>query len=372
MSLSVGIVGLPNVGKSTLFNALLRKQQALAANYPFATIDPNVGIVPVPDSRLEILADVVASQSSNVSNRANRPPIVPATVTFIDIAGLVAGAHKGEGLGNKFLANIREVDLICHVIRFFEDDAIHHVTGKIEPLRDKEIIEEELIYADLATLERQPQPKGAVSKEARERWDIICRLREGMDQGKLARQVLLAEETDVVRDLQLLTLKPILIVANVAEKDLSNPSIGAEIASKLNHTVTQDEVVPIAAKIEEDLSQLSLSDQKEYLVGLGVADSGLERLIKVAYDRLGLISFLTAGEKEVRAWKVRKGAKAPEAAGEIHTDFVKKFIKAEVVSFDDFVQLGGWKNCFEAGKVRLEGRDYIVCDGDVITFKIGA
>ncbi len=367
MSLAVGIVGLPNVGKSTLFNALLSKQAALAANYPFATIEPNVGIVPVPDPRLNKLAAVIQNYSGK------NPPMVPATVKFIDIAGLVAGAHKGEGLGNQFLASIREVDLICHVVRFFADDSIHHVTGKVQPQDDKEIVESELILADLQTLEKQKEPRGVVSKEEKLHWEVVQKLTALLNQAKLASGgVWNTEELEVIKQLNLLTIKPMLIVANVSEDSLSNKSIYKDLLSLLGNDVTPVKVVAISAKIEEELSQLSAEEQLEYLKDLELSSSGLERLITAAYNLLGLHSFLTAGEKEVRAWKIRKGASALEAAGEIHTDFMKKFIKAEVVSYHTFMELGGWKNCFEVGKVRLEGREYVVQDGDVITFKIGA
>ena len=334
--LQVGIVGLANVGKSTLFNALLKKQQALVANYPFATIEPNVGIVPVPDDRLNKLAAFF-----------NNPPIVPATVKFVDIAGLVKGASQGAGLGNKFLANIREVDLICHVVRAFEDENIIR-EGSIDPKSDKEVVETELILADMQTVEKvlndrklEPIKKSALEK-----------LKKDMDEGKLAKDVSLSdEELESVQELQLLTFKPVIYVYNGGIDD--------------------NDGVNIDAKLEAELSILSPEEQKEYLESLGINESGLDRLIKAAYQKLGLISFLTAGDKEVRAWTIKVGTKAPAAAGVIHTDFEKNFIKAEVISYEDYLMCNGEKKARELGKLRLEGREYVVNDGDVIEFKVG-
>ena len=331
MSLSVGIVGLPNVGKSTLFNALLKRQQALAANYPFATIEPNIGIVPVPDERLSKLQTVISNQSEV------KPPIVPATVEFVDIAGLVAGASKGEGLGNKFLSHIRETDLICHVVRAFTEGDIVRA-GSVDPKSDFETIKTELDLADLESVEK---------REKKEK------------KGK------------ILDELPLLAKKPFLIVLNVDESDLPNAS-SIEESTARELSVERGQVIAICAKVESELASLSDEDQKAYLSDLGVAESGLERLIKSAYETLGLISFLTAGEKEVRAWTIGKGIDAARASGAIHTDFEKKFIKADVVELSDFVEFGGWKVCREKGKVRSEGRDYIVQDGDVIEFKIGS
>lgn len=312
MNLSVGIVGLPNVGKSTLFNALLKKQQALVANYPFATIEPNIGIVPVPDERLNKLAAIYNS------------PIIPATVRFVDIAGLVKGASVGEGLGNKFLAHIREVSIIAHVVRAFEDTNIIK-EGSIDPKSDYDTVRTELGLADLET-------KG-----------------------------------------EKLTEKKEFVVLNVSENEYNSSSIDKVQAQYSNLLgIPKDGVIVICAKIESDLAALSETDQKEYLENLGLEESGLSRLIQISYKALGLISFLTAGEKEVRAWTIRQGQNAVEASGEIHTDFMKKFIKAEVCTFDDFISLNGWKKARELGKTRLEGRDYIVRDGDVIEFKIGS
>jgi GTP-binding protein YchF len=354
MNLSVGIVGLPNAGKSTLFNALLKKQVAFAANYPFATIEPNVGVVPVPDERLAKIASLV-----------NTTKIVPATVKFVDIAGLVAGASQGEGLGNKFLAHIREVDLICHVTRAFTDTDVVHVAGDINPRRDQEIIEAELILADLQTLEKQPEPKGKAEKEALIRWGIITRLKTELDAGKRAIDVVVdPEERKFIADLHLLTMKPYLCVYNVSESDLENQEILKQ--------VQDDKALKISAKIESELAALSDEEQIEYLKGLGLEKSGLERLIQKAYEKLGLISFLTGGEKEARAWTITQGTKAPQAAGTIHTDFEKGFIKAEVISYPEFVAAGGWNKAREIGKVRLEGKEYIMQDGDVVDFKVNA
>ncbi|OGM31178.1 hypothetical protein A2803_01740 [Candidatus Woesebacteria bacterium RIFCSPHIGHO2_01_FULL_44_21] len=322
MSLSVGIVGLPNVGKSTLFNALLKKQLAYVANFPFATIEPNVGVVPVPDSRLLELSKIYNS------------PIVPATVEFVDIAGLIAGASKGEGLGNKFLHHIREVDAICHVVRAFGDPDIVR-EGSTNPKDDFEIIKTELELADLETVEKHQKKKNAD-----------------------------------VEALQLLSKKPILVVLNVDEKDLKEASELEEKYAK-EFGVEVEQAIVICAKTESELAGLSEEDQVVYLQELGQNKSGLERLIQKAFVTLGLMTFLTAGEKEVRAWTIKNGTRAQDAAGVIHTDFVKNFIKADVVDFDDFIELKGWKVCRENGKVRSEGRDYMVRDGDVIEFKIG-
>ncbi len=320
MNLSVGIIGLPNVGKSTLFNALLKKQQALAANYPFATIEPNVGIVPVPDARLLKLAEITKEEEKMNS----LPPIKPATVEFIDIAGIVKGASEGAGLGNKFLSHIRETKIIAHVVRAFEDvDVIKE--GSVDPKSDYEVVRIEL---ELSDLEKKGEP---------------------------------------------LALKPEITVLNVMESDYNTAAIEKFVSEYANLLAKpKAEIIVISAKIESELAGLTEEEQREYLKDLGLEQSGLERLIKKAYEKLGLISFLTAGEKEVRAWTIQRGLNAQNAAGEIHTDFIKKFIKAEVISYDDFVAAGGWKKARELGKASLEGRDYIVKDGDVIEFKIGA
>lgn len=335
MNLSVGIVGLPNVGKSTLFNALLKKQVAATADYPFTTIEPNVGVVEVPDDRLPILAKIVNTQK-----------IIPAVVNFVDIAGIVKGASEGEGLGNKFLSHIREVDVICHVVRMFKE---------ADPKSDIEVINSELILADLSTLEKQAEPRGKAEKEVLLRWEVIKKLKEEMDKGILARDVILSdEEKFLVKDLCLLTFKPAIYVYNVDEKEAGKEMDG----------------VVISAKIESELADLGVEEQKAYLESLGLKKSGLERLIEKAYETLGLISFLTAGEKEVRAWTITKGMKAPQAAGVIHTDFEKGFIKAEVVSYNEFVALGGWQKAKEVGKARFEGKEYVMKDGDVVEFRV--
>ncbi len=386
MSLSVGIVGLPNAGKSTLFNALLKKQVAFAANYPFATIEPNVGVVPVPDERLERLADIVEKEDSGQARMTEekRPPIVPATVEFVDIAGLVKGASVGQGLGNKFLSHIREVDLIVHITRYFEDPDVVHVAGEIDPNRDKGIIETELILADLQTLNKQVEPRGVKDTEAQRKWELIETLKIALDDGKLARDVIPdAEDRHILSDLHLLTMKPVLHVANVSEEQVGGRVIlgrseatTPESKTMLDKTsmtrMGQDDVLPISAKIEAELAELSEEEQRAYLKDLGLEKSGLERLIQKAYEMLGLISFLTMGVKEVRAWTITKGTKAPQAAGVIHTDFEKKFIKAEIISYADLVALGSRKKAQELGKLRFEGKEYEMQDGDVVEFKIGA
>lgn len=365
MSLSIGIVGLPNVGKSTLFNALLKKQQALAANYPFATIEPNVGVVPVPDHRLSRLAEVIANESPSTSLRVT-PPLVPATVTFTDIAGIVKGASQGEGLGNKFLSHIREADAVCMVVRAFEDEEVV-LTGSGLPQEDKEVLMTELILADMQTVEKQMSKfKGQMSK-----LKLLEKITDGLNQGKWVKEILDQEELMEIKDLWLLTAKPIIYVINIDEAELSSGiDLADEYAKKL--AIDKKSVVIVSAKIEAELSEMAEVEQQEYLESLGLAESGLERLIKVGYQILGLQSFLTAGEKEVRAWTIRKGMTAVEASGVIHTDFMKKFIKAEIVSYEDFVTLGGWKQAREAGKARQEGRDYVMQEGDVVEFKIGS
>jgi GTP-binding protein YchF len=367
MSLSVGIVGLPNVGKSTLFNALLKKQQAYVANFPFATIEPNIGVVPVPDARLAQLAKVV-KESENLDHL---PPEVPATVEFVDIAGLIAGAHKGEGLGNKFLSHIREVDAICHVVRAFSDPEIIK-QGVVDPKTDFDTVETELKLADFQTLEKQKDPGKTPNQELLKWWAVVIKLRGALQKGVPAREVQLNEEEEkYTKQLSLLTSKPILIALNVDEKDLiSSSDLERKYATEFG--ISEDQIIAISAKVESELSELSKEDQNQYLASLGVTKSGLERLITKAFATLGLITFLTAGEKEVRAWTLPSGTPAVRASGVIHSDFEKNFIKADVVAFDDFVSGGGWKACREDGKVRSEGRDYIIQDGDVIEFKIGS
>ena len=365
MGLKIGIVGLPNGGKSTLFNALLKRQQAYVANFPFATIEPNIGVVPVLDSRLAKLAEIVKFSE----NLDHLPPEVPATVEFIDIAGLIAGAHKGEGLGNKFLSHIREVDAVCHVVRAFSDPDIVK-EGTVDPKTDFETIETELKLADLQTLEKQKDPGNTSDKEILKWWGVVTKLKESISQSKPAREVeLLSEEQKYVKQLSLLTSKLILVCLNVSEEDLHEGN-KLELSFAKEVGVHSSQVVAISAKIESELSSLSESDQSAYLDDLGIKESGLERLIKKAFETLGLITFLTAGEKEVRAWTIKNGITAQEASGVIHTDFMKNFIKADIVDYEDFIKLG-WKRAREEGKVRSEGKDYIMKDGDVVEFKIG-
>ncbi|MGI5826343.1 MAG: redox-regulated ATPase YchF [Patescibacteria group bacterium] len=356
MALSIGIVGLPNAGKSTLFNALLSRQIASCAPYPFCTIEPNVGVVEVPDPRLPVLAEIVHTQT-----------IVPAIVEFKDIAGLVAGAASGEGLGNKFLSHIRESAAILHVLRGFEDQNVVR-ESKIDPQGDFEIIKTELCLADLQTLEKQREPNPSVAtKEDKARWRLVLKLRQALEEGIEVRNMdLTDEEKEMVKLLCLLTAKPALFVLNISEKDisLSNKALGEKFG-----LVEDEKIIPICAKVEMELSELPLEERKEYLKELGLAESGLERLINKGFEVLGLQTYLTAGEKEVRAWTIRKGAKAPEAAGVIHTDFEKGFIKAQVCAYEDFIQYKGWKGAAEAGKVRLEGKDYVMQEGDVVEFK---
>lgn len=376
--LSIGIVGLPNVGKSTLFNALLKKQVALAANYPFATIQPNIGVVEVPDERLEVLANIT-QQSEKL---ANLPPIKHALVEFVDIAGLVKGASQGEGLGNQFLANIRETQAICHVLRAFEDANVVR-EGSVSPVEDLATIRTELQLADLATLNKQHAPKGTVSKEDQLRWSIIEDFKKILEQGQ---NILVSEvnnnqaqdsksklneaEALLAKELCLLTAKPEIFVINVDENDLGRAdALKEKWAQQLD--VQPEQVVVISAQIESQLAVLDTKDQEAYLKDLGLEESGLERLAKVAYDILQLQSFLTAGEIEVKAWTIEKGATARQAAGVIHTDFYDRFISARVISFADFVKLGGWQAAKEAGKIRQEGRDYLMQDGDIVEFMVG-
>ena len=354
MSLSIGIVGLPNVGKSTLFTALTNKG-GLAANYPFATIEPNVGIVPVPDPRLNELAKI-----------DHPAKIVPATVEFVDIAGLVAGASQGEGLGNQFLANIRETDAICEVVRYFSDPDVTHVAGKVNPQSDVDTIKTELILADIATIEKAI-PR--LEKDAKRDKAGVLKLETakkalaGLNEGHRARMLDLSEdEIAALYDLHLLTMKPMLYVANVDED---------AVAAKLDE-IDGCVPVPICAKVEADIAELAEMDPdeaKEYMEALGLSESGLARLINAAYRLLGLQSYFTSGETETRAWTIPIGAKAPQAAGVIHTDFERGFIKAETASYEDYVALGGEKGCRDAGKLRQEGKEYVVQDGDVMHFK---
>ena len=360
MGIKCGIVGLPNVGKSTLFNALTRAQIA-AENYPFCTIDPNVGIVPVPDPRLDELAKIVKPEK-----------VVPTTVEFVDIAGIVKGASTGEGLGNKFLANIREVDAIAHVVRCFVNDDVIHVAGKVDPLADIETINTELALADLETAEkalaRAEKAAKAQDKEAIKARDIIRRVRDALNAGQPARALSFDEtERPVVREMQLLTWKPVLYVANVQESGFTNnPMLDA--VRKLAAT-EGSQVVAVCAAIEAEISQLDEVDRAEFLAELGLDEPGLNRVIRAGYALLGLQTYFTAGVKEVRAWQVRKGATAPQAAGVIHTDFERGFIRAEVIGYEDFIALKGEQGAKEAGKLRLEGKEYLVREGDVMHFR---
>lgn len=351
MSLSIGIVGLPNVGKSTLFTALTNKG-GLAANYPFATIEPNVGVVPVPDARLDALAKI-----------DHPAKIVPATVEFVDIAGLVAGASQGEGLGNQFLANIRETDAICEVVRFFSDPDVVHVNGKVDALSDVETIKTELILADIATIEKampRLEKEAKRDKACASKLEVAKKVLEGLNEGHRARTLDLSEEeVENLYDLHLLTMKPMLYIANVDEDQLD-----ADLPE-----IDGLDPVPISAKVEADLAELPADEAAEYLEAMGLSESGLARLVREAYALLGLHSFFTSGETESRAWTIPQGAKAPEAAGTIHSDFERGFIKAETAAFDDYVEHGGEAGCRAAGKLRQEGKDYIVQDGDVMHFK---
>ena len=358
-------MGLPNVGKSTLFNALLKKQQAYVANFPFATIEPNIGVVPVPDSRLKQLAQVV-KDSENIDHL---PPEVPATVQFLDIAGLIAGAHKGEGLGNKFLSHIREVNAVCHVVRAFSDPDIIK-EGTVDPKTDLDIVETELKLADFQTLEKQKDPGNTPDKELSKKWEVVSKLKDALEKGIPAREIELSiEEEKYAKELSLLTAKPILVALNVDEKDLVRArEIEKEQAKQFG--LNEIQVIVICAKTESELSDLSEGEQSEYLKDLGIDKSGLERLIKKAFSTLGLITFLTAGEKEVRAWTLKEGTNAQNASGVIHTDFIINFIKADVVDFQDFITYG-WKKAREEGKVRSEGKEYLIKDGEVLEFKIG-
>ena len=363
--LKAGIVGLPNVGKSTLFNALTRSRKAEAANYPFCTIDPNVGVVVVPDERAYVLKGIA---KTNV--------VVPAAIEFVDIAGLVAGASKGEGLGNQFLANIRETDAIVHVVRCFVDDDIIHTMGAVDPVRDIEVITTELVLADLDAVEKRlnktQKLAKAGDKDAIAEFSLLERLVPHLNAGKPAN--ILAANDDEKKLLQLfhlLSAKPVLYACNVAESDLATAEENPYVKKVAEFVKTHHDAayVPISARIEAELIDLSPEEAKEFLKDLGVTDSGVSQLIKATYDLLGLQTYFTAGEKEVRCWTIKKGWKAPQAAGVIHTDFEKGFIKAEIVSYDDLTRLGSTAGAREAGKYRLEGKEYVFQDGDVALFR---
>ena len=362
MGLTAGIVGLPNVGKSTLFNAITKKN-ILAANYPFATIDPNVGIVTVPDKRLEYLVEKEIPEK-----------VVPTSYEFIDIAGLVKGTSKGEGLGNKFLSHIREVDAICEVVRCFEDSNITHVEGNVDPIRDIEIINLELIFCDLEVVENRlgKIEKKAVTtkdKEALKEVEVLKRVKEALEDNIPVRRLDFTEEEDkMLKNFSLLTKKPIIYMANVSEDDIV---LGNSYVKEVEEYASKEgaKVVMLSAKVESELSELDDESKEMFLTDLGLSESGLDKLITATYDLLGLATFFTAGKDECRAWTFKKGMKAPECAGIIHTDFEKGFIRAEVTSFEDYKEFGGEKEAKEAGKMRLEGKEYLMQDGDIVFFR---
>ena len=360
--MKIGIVGLPNVGKSTMFNAITNAG-AECANYPFCTIEPNVGVVPVPDERLDELAKIY-----------NPEKVTHAIIEFVDIAGLVKGASKGEGLGNKFLSHIREVDSIVEVVRAFEDPNIVHVDGSIDPVRDIETINLELIFADLETVQKRldnARKKLKADKRYQQEIDALERIKENLEEGKLARTVdLNEEEQEMLKDMFLLTTKPILYIANISESQLANPLEDDNVKQIVEYAKKDKaQVIPLCVKIEEELASLDGNDKQEMLEALGLQESGLDKVIKASYDLLGLMSFLTAGEPEVRAWTIKKGTKAPQAAGKIHSDIERGFIRAEIVSYEDLIKEGSMAAAKEKGLVRSEGKEYVMQDGDVVLFR---